>query len=556
MFLSPFYFPLSPLLLPSFFPFTSFFLPFLLPIYLMSISLANKYRSTTFDDLVGQDHISDILKYQAAHHTRQANYLFFWPRGTGKTSSARLFAKAINCLNTSDGNPCNSCDNCKAISEGTTMDIMEIDAASHTWVDNIREEIIDKLMYRPTMLKKRVTIIDEVHMLSKGAFNALLKTMEEPSDWMVFILATTELTKVPDTIVSRCQVFNFKKIPVWQIVERLVYIANKENITTTDEGLQMIAGLSDGCMRDAVKYLDQISVMGEVTGERVSQFLWVVSDAMISAILDHIKTYQTSQSASDFDSLIQEISKLSEQWVDLTLFPKQLMQYADHHFSENSGFYSEISQFASTLLSQAKWYPHPLLLYKTVLFQLKTSSTLPTGRQEQQATEVKVSTKESKSVSSWAQWNAIEGSSQNNNPSSTQDLDSSVVPPSEWQIQDKSFVQDDESKIPLSEWQANEIQTTETSLNASEGSESSASFISLLSPSLKNLLDGQSEITSIEWEIAKIIILNPLAKMIVNKKENHDAICSAITQTSGQTISHCEFSFMSKDEYFKMKMGG
>ena len=150
---------------------------------------------------------------------------------------------------------------------------MEIDAASHTGVDNIREEVIDKLMYRPSMLKKRITIIDEVHMLSKGAFNALLKTMEEPTEWMVFILATTELAKVPDTIISRCQLFNFKKIPHPLIVNRLDYIAQQENITTTQEGLTMIADLSDGCMRDAVKYLDQISVMGEVNENNVAQFL-------------------------------------------------------------------------------------------------------------------------------------------------------------------------------------------------------------------------------------------------------------------------------------------
>lgn len=482
-------------------------------------SLANKYRSTTFDDLVWQDHISHILKYQVAHHTRQANYLFFWPRGTGKTSSARLFAKAINCLNTTDGNPCNSCENCKAISEWTTMDIMEIDAASHTWVDNIREEIIDKLMYRPTMLKKRITIIDEVHMLSKGAFNALLKTMEEPSDWMVFILATTELTKVPDTIVSRCQVFNFKKIPAWQIVERLNYIATSEHITSTDEGLQMIAGLSDGCMRDAVKYLDQISVMWEVTGERVSQFLWVVSDAMIHNILDHIKTYQLAQDDSSFDKLIQEIGKLAEQWVDLTLFPKQLMQYADHHFIEDSIFYSQISQLASTLLSQAKWYPHPLLLYKTILYQLVISD-------KGQSTKIE----KNKQSSFWWTKSSIQ-----NNPSSNQNQDL---------LRDTSLT---------SEWQTNETQEIENKQNNSEVSTSS-NFTDYLSASLKNLLDGQSEITSIEWDTAKIIILNPMAKMMLNKKENHDAICKAITQSNGQVILHLELSFMSKDDYFMMKL--
>lgn len=141
------------------------------------------------------------------------------------------------------------------------MDIMEIDAASHTGVDNIREEIIDKVGYRPTLLSKKIIIIDEVHMLSKGAFNALLKTMEEPREWMIFILATTELNKVPETIISRCQVFNFKKVLAPLLIANLRTITEAENIKATDEGLAMIAKLSDGCVRDANKYLDQISVM-------------------------------------------------------------------------------------------------------------------------------------------------------------------------------------------------------------------------------------------------------------------------------------------------------
>lgn len=337
------------------------------------ISLANKYRSTTFDDLVGQDHISHILQYQVVHHPRQANYLFCGPRGTGKTSSARLFAKALNCLTTTDGNPCNECTNCVAISQQTTMDIVEIDAASHTGVEDVREKIIDKIVYRPTMLKKRITIIDEVHMLSRPAFNALLKTMEEPSEWMVFILATTELHKVPDTIISRCQVFNFKKIPVPLIIDRLKYIAQKEQISVEDKGLTMIADLSDGCMRDAVKYLDQISVMGEVTETNVAQFLGVVSDARIAQVITSYQHYEQSQSLQDFEVLIGQIEGLAQQGVDLSLFPKQLMSYADRHFHEDRSLYTKISILAAELLAQSKWYPHPLLLYKTILYGAQQS---------------------------------------------------------------------------------------------------------------------------------------------------------------------------------------
>ena len=488
----------------------------------MTQSLANKYRSTTFDDLVGQDHISHILKYQVAHHTRQANYLFFWPRGTGKTSSARLFAKAINCLTTTDGNPCNECENCLAISKGTTMDIMEIDAASHTWVDNIREEIIDKLMYRPSMLKKRVTIIDEVHMLSKGAFNALLKTMEEPTEWMVFILATTELTKVPDTIVSRCQVFNFKKIPSPQIIDRLGYIARQETITNSQEGLSMIADLSDGCMRDAVKYLDQISVMGEVNEANVSQFLWVVSDASIAHIINQYDSYTTSQSDADFASLISAIEQLGQQGVDLTLLPKQLMSYADRHFNENRQLYTTISTLSSQLLSQAKRYPHPLLLYKTLLYN--TRNEQGTNNEESQKKPVVVTkNKEIQEKSSWIT------SSTNTLPPDIQGESQPVV--SEPSSEPEKVNNENNESTPL------------------------AQAIALLSPSLQRLLSWQSELVSIENGSAKLIITNSLAKLTLNKKETQDSICSAITATSGQTVTSLELSFMTKEDYFAYQMG-
>lgn len=477
----------------------------------MTQSLANKYRSTTFDDLVGQDHISHILKHQAAHNTRQANYLFFWPRGTGKTSSARLFAKAINCLNTTDGNPCNVCENCVAIGKGTTMDIMEIDAASHTGVDNIREEVIDKLMYRPSMLKKRITIIDEVHMLSKGAFNALLKTMEEPTEWMVFILATTELAKVPDTIISRCQLFNFKKIPHPLIIDRLDYIAKKETLSTTQEGLSMIADLSDGCMRDAVKYLDQISVMGEVNAHNVAQFLWVVSETSIANIITQYATYQSTQSDQDFSSLISSLEDLSTQGVDLTLLPKQLMQYADRHFHENKELYSDISTFASQLLSQSKRYPHPLLLYKTLLYTHSSASWTTSSVASHVVTSNK--TEQEKPLPSPV-------SSDTTVPVSSQQKESSLIA--------------EKSRNPQTIlWEKS---------------------IELLSPSLQRLLSWQSELVSIQEGIAKLIVTNPLAKLTLNKKETHNTISSALTASGEHTITSLELSFMTKEEYFAYQM--
>jgi DNA polymerase III subunit gamma/tau len=225
------------------------------------MSLYTKYRSQTFDDLMEQDTTKDILKQQVMTGKVNHNYLFFGSRGIGKTSVARILAKAVNCLDPQGGNPCNTCANCVAINAGQTMDIIEIDAASHTGVDNVREEIIGKAVYPPSMLRKKVYIIDEVHMLSKGAFNALLKIMEEPPKHLMFILATTDAHKVPDTIISRCQVFNFRKITRPGMVKHLQFICKAEGLTCEVDGLELIARLAEGGMRDAVKYLEQVSVL-------------------------------------------------------------------------------------------------------------------------------------------------------------------------------------------------------------------------------------------------------------------------------------------------------
>ena len=218
-------------------------------------ALYRKYRPQTFSDVVGQEHITETLKKELAEGKTVHAYLFTGTRGTGKTSCAKILARAVNCLNNTDGDPCLECASCASIDEGENTDIVEIDAASNNGVDNIRE-LRELITFAPASSKYRVYIIDEVHMLSMGAFNALLKTLEEPPAHVIFILATTEVHKLPATILSRCQRFDFRRIDTEKICQRIQYIASKEDITVTDDAATLIAAAADGGMRDALSILD------------------------------------------------------------------------------------------------------------------------------------------------------------------------------------------------------------------------------------------------------------------------------------------------------------
>ena len=218
-------------------------------------ALYRKWRPVDFDDVSGQDAITDILKYEVANNKLSHAYLFCGSRGTGKTSCAKILAKAVNCLNPRGGNPCNECEACRSIDSGVATDVIEMDAASNNGVDNVRD-MKDEIAFTPALLKYRVYIIDEVHMMSGSAFNALLKTLEEPPSYVVFILATTEFHKLPTTIVSRCQRFDFRRISTENIMARLKHIASNEAIALTDDGARVIARVSRGGMRDAVSLLE------------------------------------------------------------------------------------------------------------------------------------------------------------------------------------------------------------------------------------------------------------------------------------------------------------
>ncbi|MDP1629512.1 MAG: DNA polymerase III subunit gamma/tau, partial [bacterium] len=248
----------------------------------MSLALYRKYRPKTFAEIIGQEHIVRTLTNALSMGKISHAYLFSGPRGTGKTTMARLLAKSLNCLKRNGAagefEPCNDCESCKQINEGRPLDLIEIDAASHTGVDNVRENIIEASRYVPYGEHYKIYLIDEVHMLSKGAFNALLKTLEEPPKHVVFIMATTEISKVPATILSRVQRFDFRKLKVLELVGRLNLIAKKEGVDIEPKAVNYLAVLADGSTRDAESLLDQIMALGEspITLKISEEFLGAV----------------------------------------------------------------------------------------------------------------------------------------------------------------------------------------------------------------------------------------------------------------------------------------
>ncbi|MDD7005997.1 DNA polymerase III subunit gamma/tau [Lactobacillus johnsonii] len=285
-------------------------------------ALYRKWRPRTFDGVVGQTAITDTLKNAIKRGKISHAFLFAGPRGTGKTSCAKIFAKALNCTNLQDGEPCNECENCLAADQGTMNDIIEIDAASNNGVDEIRD-IRDKVKYAPTQGKYKVYIIDEVHMLSMGAFNALLKTLEEPPEHVVFILATTELQKVPATIISRTQRYNFKRIDQHDLIARMTYILGQEKIDFEEKALEVIAQVADGGMRDSlsildqilsydqdkVKYEDALRITGYAAQEKIEQVLLNLLNGKTSAALEIV--HALLQDGASTKNILDELISLT-----------------------------------------------------------------------------------------------------------------------------------------------------------------------------------------------------------------------------------------------------
>ncbi|MFH1712455.1 MAG: DNA polymerase III subunit gamma/tau [Patescibacteria group bacterium] len=288
----------------------------------MSQAIYRKYRPKKFADVTNQNHVKVTLQNQIITDKVAHAYIFAGPRGIGKTTLARLLAKAVNCHAHKDGEPCNECDHCQHMNEGRALDVIEIDAASHTGVDNVRENIIEASRFTPGQGKYKIFIIDEVHMLSTSAFNALLKTLEEPPERVIFVLATTEVHKIPATILSRCQRFDFHRIATSEIVVRLQQIAKEEKVKVEEEVLTSIARLSEGCLRDAESLFGQILALGEteIGYEQASLILPVTNTTTVVELVDALSRADQKSAIETVNNFVDQggsIKNLTDETIDL-----------------------------------------------------------------------------------------------------------------------------------------------------------------------------------------------------------------------------------------------
>ena len=315
-------------------------------------ALYRKFRPLTFSEMVGQEHITRTLRNQIMANRVGHAYLFNGGRGTGKTSAAKILARAINCLNPKDGEPCNECEICKGAISGSLTDIVEMDAASNNSVEDIRS-IREEVNFLPTKAKYRVYIIDEVHMLSTGAFNALLKTLEEPPEHVKFILATTEPQKLPATILSRCQRFDFKKISNEDIIKRLEIVCKESNIEITKEAMQIIATLSEGAMRDALSILERCIQDGEnqINEDKIKDLVGIPKMVYVHDIVEAIIQYDVDKALVTANKVLEEGKDISNLLWEMIKYVKDILLYkatnhVDLYSEEEIAKLKEISEMA------------------------------------------------------------------------------------------------------------------------------------------------------------------------------------------------------------------
>ena len=317
-------------------------------------ALYRKWRPSVFDDVVGQEHVTSILKSEVENGKISHAYLFCGPRGTGKTTCAKIIAKAANCEHPENGNPCGKCPSCLAVEAGTTTDVIEMDAASNNGVDNIRE-LRDGVIYTPADLRYRVYIIDEVHMLSISAFNALLKTLEEPPEHVIFILATTELHKIPATVLSRCQRFDFHRVSMDATMARLSTVCAGEGISADGASLELIARLSQGGMRDALNMLEYCAGDGSaITADKAEQLLGAASRTLLASLSDAVATRDTAAALDVISEVYLSSRDIAVFWRELISFCRDMMIAVS---TRMAGVHDEL------LRASAEKYTLPRLLY-------------------------------------------------------------------------------------------------------------------------------------------------------------------------------------------------
>ena len=317
------------------------------------VALYRAYRPQTFLEVAGQKPIIQTLKNAIKLNKVAHAYLFAGPRGTGKTTMAKIMAKALNCVNGPTDNPCNECEICKGITKGTVSDVYEIDAASNNGVDEIRD-LRDNVKYLPSVCRTKVYIIDEVHMLSQGAFNALLKTLEEPPLHVIFILCTTEPNKIPATILSRCQRFDFQAVSETDIVSRLKDVAKRENLLVTDDALHLIASISEGGMRDSLSLLDQAisySKDSNITEDDVLQISGNVSDTNILSLMQYITLNKSSEALDKLNNILDSGKEISKVISDITQFLRNILLFKINKITSTKEIYKskEYITYANSL---------------------------------------------------------------------------------------------------------------------------------------------------------------------------------------------------------------
>ncbi len=359
----------------------------------MYTALYRSERPEVFSEILGQEHIVKILKNQIETGTVSHAYLFCGTRGTGKTTTARILAKAVNCIDTITG-PCGECENCKAIKEGRFMDVIEIDAASNNGVDNIRE-INESVKYPPTVGKKKVYIIDEVHMLSPGAFNALLKTLEEPPENVMFILATTEPQKLPATILSRCMRLDFKRVPEQTIIGGMAKICKERGVNITEDGLKLLATNADGSVRDGLSILDQCLSTGEKNIDRqlILEFLGTVGDEFFIDLTDKVMVGDVSGALLLINQVLSEgkdVKQLMKDWnahyrnLLISKFvknPQTMLNMSNENLERIKGQSQQIELaeidkaiiILSRTINEARWSTQPRILLEMAMVEIATN---------------------------------------------------------------------------------------------------------------------------------------------------------------------------------------